>query len=150
MRVVADSLISYFHYLGFMTLYAAMVAQYLLFKPSLSPAQVRQIARLDGVYGAAALVVLTTGLIKVFALGTPVQFYLSNGFFHAKVTLFVLVGLLSIWPTLKFLAARKQAQASPPEDRIELPGKIVVLQRAQLAGLALIPLLAALMVRYPI
>lgn len=133
-----------------MTLYAAMTAQHLLFKPHLSPAQVRQIARIDGVYGAAALVVLITGLIKVFAIGAPVQFYLSNGFFHAKVTLFVLVGLVSIWPTLKFLAARKQAQACPPEARIELSGKIVVLQRVQLVGLALIPLLAALMVRYPL
>lgn len=145
-----ETIVSYLHYIGFMTLFAALLAQHLLFSRQLSAAEVIRLARIDGLYGASALVVLMTGLLKVFAVGTPAEFYLANGFFHAKVGVFVLTGLLSAWPTVRFVRARREANSAGPSATVSLPGAIAHLQRMQLAGVLLIPLLAALMVRYPL
>lgn len=144
---MSESLVSYLHYLGFMVLFAALVAQHLLFSTRLTPAQTIRLARLDGIYGMAALVVLVTGLLKVFVVGKPAVFYAHNAYFHAKVTLFLLLAFISIWPTIKFQGAAKQARRTPQTPTIALPRAIVACQRAQLLGVLLIPLLAAFMVR---
>jgi len=141
-----DSLISYLHYLSFMVLFAALAMQHLLFNVRLSPAKITRLVRLNGVYGTAAMIVLATGLLNVFALGKPSGFYLHNGFFHAKITLFLLAVGLSVWPSKRFYRAAQQVQQATAAA-IELPATIAVYQRAQLLALVLLPLLAVLMVR---
>ena len=59
---MAEALITYLHYLGFMVLFAALVAQHLLFVTEASPQQIKRLFMLDGLYGAAAILVLLTGL----------------------------------------------------------------------------------------
>ena len=142
-----EAVISYLHYLGFMTLFAALVAQHLLFATEVSRAEAIRLATLDGIAGIAALLILVTGALKVFAVGTPAAVYAQNPFFHAKVTLFVVIALLSIIPTRDFLVARKQARAATGDITLHLPRRIVMIQRIELLGVALLPLLAACMVR---
>jgi putative membrane protein len=145
--MLSEALVTYVHYLGFMVLFAALVAQHLLFVTAASPQQVRRLFTLDGIYGAAAIVVLVTGLSKVFLVGKPAIFYAQNGFFHAKVTLFVVLALLSIWPTVQFYKANKMAASLPASAVITLPGKIRTIQRIELVTVMFLPLLAALISR---
>jgi len=71
-----------------------------------------------------------------------------NPVFHLKLSLFVLVGLLSIAPTLRFLRWRKRAGADPAVgvDALET-ARAARFVHAQLALVAAIPLLATLMAR---
>src|SRR3546814_6213195 len=77
------------------------------------------------------------------------DFYLHNPWVHAKVGAFVLVGLVSIWPTVRFLRWRKALKADPAF--LPAPAEVGSLQRIvrfELALVAVIFVLAAAMARY--
>ncbi len=145
--MLMEALVTYLHYLGFMMLFATLVAQHLLFVTEASPQQVKRLFVLDGLYGVAAILVLLTGLSKVFWVGKPAIFYAQNGFFHAKVSVFLLVALLSIWPTVQFFKAHKLSRHSPDSALIPLPANIRLIQRIELVAVMLLPLLAVYMAR---
>ncbi len=140
-----DYLIRYGHFLGLMLLFATLVAQHLLIARSIGGRQARILARVDQIYGLSALLVLGTGILMVLGhgFGKGAAYYLSNGLFHAKVTLFVVVGLLSIKPTLFFFAHRRAEDAAT----IAVPRSILMLQRCQLLILVVLPLLGLLIAR---
>ena len=77
------------------------------------------------------------------------DFYLHNPYFHAKVGAFVLVGLLSILPTVKFMRWRKAQRTQPAfvPDAADL-AKLRTVLRVELALVAVIFVLAAAMARY--
>ena len=92
----------------------------------------RKIAAIDAEYGACALVVLLCGLGMWFWVGKPAGFYSHNWVFHTKVTLFVLVGILSFVPTRFILKNRKN------EVPVDVPKSIVMLIRMQLLLMCII------------
>ena len=69
------------------------------------------LAKADMGFGIAATLVLITGICRVTLGAKPLFFYLHNPVFHVKISLFVLVGLLSIWPTIVFIRWRKAVAA---------------------------------------
>ena len=69
--------------------------------------EIKRIPKIDGIYGLGAILVLVAGLLLWFAVGKPAQFYSRNWIFHTKLTMFVVLGLLSIYPTIFFLKNRK-------------------------------------------
>lgn len=140
--MLEDALIRYLHFVGIIGLAAALVAEHLLLAPRLSGPQLRRLARIDGLYGISALLVLGAGLTLWLGVGKPAAFYNLNGLFHLKVTLFVLLALLSIYPTLFFLKHRN-SQA----DEVAIPKVIIMLIRTELLLLLVIPLLAVLMAK---
>jgi putative membrane protein len=140
-----DYLIRYAHFLGIMVLFAALTAEHLLTARSIDGRRARLLARIDGIYGLGALITLGAGLAMLFGLGfgKGTSFYLKNGVFHLKLTLFVLVALLSIRQTVFFLRHRRADDAAV----IEVPRSVIMLQRVQLVLVLAIPLVAVLMAR---
>ena len=67
----------------------------------------RRLFAADSVWGIAALLWIATGLLRAFGgleKGTP--FYLTAPLFWVKMTLFVLILLLEIWPMVTFIRWR--------------------------------------------
>jgi putative membrane protein len=75
------------------------------------------------------------------SIGKPSVFYTKNWIFHTKLTVFILVGLSSIVPTIFFIKNRK----GDPDEVVEVPGRVVTMLRLELVLLAIMPLLAGLM-----
>lgn len=144
------ALIAGLHYLGIMALAAALVVQVFTLRSAVSLETVQRLARVDLLYGMAAVVVLATGLLRLTtAYGRGPAFFMHNGVFHLKVTLFVIVALLSIVPTVRFLRWRRHAlrtgePALPAAADFRNTRRLVMVE---LHILFLIPFLAALMVR---
>ncbi|WP_252738525.1 DUF2214 family protein [Saccharophagus degradans] len=92
------------------------------------------------VYGSFALFVLAMGLTLWLWVGKPSSFYNTNWILHLKVSLFVLVGIISVVPTLFFIKQR-DLQA----ELIDVPKRIITIVRIELCILVVIPLLAVLM-----
>ena len=73
---------------------------------------------------------------------------MSNPWFHAKITLFVVIGLCSIPPTLSFLRWQKQARQQPgfvpSESEIRRARRWVMIESHLFI---LLPLCAVLMAR---
>jgi putative membrane protein len=62
---------------------------------------------MDMAYGIAALVLLAAGFVRVFHTEKGSMYYFSSGPFLVKLALFIVVALLSIYPTVKFMSWRK-------------------------------------------
>ena len=137
-----EILVRYCHFIGIIVLAGTLVAEHMLLVGQVSAAQMKKIARIDMVYGISALTVLTAGLFLWFSVGKPATFYSENNLFHLKVGLFVVMGLLSIYPTMYINKANRSG-----DELITIPKKIVNIVRIELSCLVLIPLLAVFMAR---
>lgn len=127
------------HHLVVFTLVALLAAETALIRPGLSAADLRLLAQLDRAYGLVAALVLAIGFSRAIWGVRGWGYYADNAIFWAKIGCFIGVGLLSVVPTLKILAWRRQRTL--PGD-----GEIAPIRRwlaAEWALFACIPLLAA-------
>jgi putative membrane protein len=69
----------------------------------------------DAVYGLSAGVLLVAGLLRTFYFEKGAQYYFGNPFFVAKLSLFVAIALLSIYPTVSFASWRKKLEVTPKQ-----------------------------------
>ena len=142
--MMTHAIAAWLHYLGMMAMMALLAMEHLLFNEKLDLARSRLLLRIDALYGTLAGIQIGTGIWRMW-LEKGSAYYLSNPLFHAKIGLFALVGLLSLYPTLTFLAWRnglRQQQApqiAPGKARL-----VTMIIRLELLGLLLIPLLATL------
>ena len=137
-----EILLRYVHFISIFAIVGSLVSEHLLLKKELSRAEISRLSVIDSVYGIAALTLLIAGLtLWLGSFGKPSIVYTKNWIFHAKITCFALVGILSIYPTVFFLKNRK----GNPTDVIEIPKSIFWLLRFELLLLFIIPLLAGLM-----
>ncbi|MBO2930595.1 DUF2214 family protein [Metapseudomonas otitidis] len=145
---MADAIAAYLHYLSIFLLFALLVLEHRLFKLPLDLDRARSLMRIDIAYGITASLVLATGLARVLWFGKGSAYYLHNSLFHAKVGLFVLVALLSTFPTVVFLGWRNSIKAGQVPVLSPRTGKLLVITlRAELTLLLVLPLLGALMAR---
>jgi putative membrane protein len=134
----------YVHFISIFGIVGALVSEHLLLKRSLTRGEISRIARVDAVYGMAALSLLAAGLtLWLSGAGKPTVFYSKNWIFHTKITCFALIGILSIYPTIFFTRNRK----GRAEEVIAVPKSIFWMLRLELTLLLIIPLLAGLMAR---
>ena len=106
-----SALMAFLHHLAAFSLVGALVAEVVLFKPPLTLEQARRLQRVDQVFGAAAVALLVVGLLRVFYFEKGAGYYFGNGFFLAKLTLFILASLISIYPTMLFISWSRALRA---------------------------------------
>lgn len=135
------------HVIGFMGLAAALSVEAILLRGGASREMLERLVRADLLYGLCALLVLGTGLGRVFWYGKGAAFYLQNWVFHLKVGIFLLVGLWSVLPTVRFLRWRSRCRA---DGSLPDPVQLAAMRRvvfAEVHLVALLPFLAAFMAR---
>ena len=143
-----SSLFAFLHHVAAFAFVCALAVEFALIRHELSVRNARTLLRADLVAGASAGTVLVVGLLRVFFFEKGASYYFHSAPFLAKVSLFGIVALLSIYPTVQFLSWRKalregQAPAvSEPKLR-----RIRSILHWELAAIALLILNAALMAR---
>lgn len=135
--------IRYLHFVSILVLFGTLLAENILIKKTLSRREIGTLAAVDAFFGFSAVTTLVAGLLLWFRYGKGLEFYLKNPVFHAKLGLFLAVGLLSIYPTVWLLRRRK----GEPEDRMETPGRLIGILRIELGLALLIPLFAVMMAK---
>jgi putative membrane protein len=137
-----EILLRYLHFVSIFTIVGVLVSEHLLLKKTLTRSEIGRLARIDAVYGLAALTLIVVGLtLWLGGFGKPAVYYTKNWIFHTKLTFFLMVGLLSIYPTIFFIRNRKGNQG----ELVAVPYAIFWMLRLELLLLAIIPLLAGLM-----
>jgi len=142
------AVVAYLHFVAILLLFALLVLEHQLLRQPLDFGRARSLYRVDIAFGIVAGLVLITGAARAIRYGKGLDYYLGNSLFHAKVGLFFVIALLSIYPTLTFFKWRSALKAgqtpalSPSSARW-----VTLIIRIELLALLLIPLLAALMVR---
>jgi putative membrane protein len=140
-----DALWASAHHLAAFTLAAmlAVEAGLLLAGQPLTRERLRLLSLADGLYGASAAAVLVVGLLRAVFGAKGWDFYAGNPLFWIKLGLFVVIGLVSIVPTVRIIRWRRAAEL-PSAAAQAATLKLVLLQGALLLTL---PLLAAFMAR---
>lgn len=142
--MTVEILLRYVHFVSIFTIAAALVSEHLLLRKSMTRNELVRVARVDGVYGIAALTLLAAGLtLWLGGFGKPSVFYSKNWIFHLKISMFAIIGVLSIYPTVFFIKNQRGAA----NDVVVIPSRIFWLLRLELVLLFIIPLLAGLMAR---
>ena len=110
--------------------------------------QTRLLTRYDLFYGVFAAVLLVVGTMRVFLGAKRAFFYANNPVFHTKVALFLLIGVLSVPPTLRYFKWSKALKGNPAfvPDAAEIKGARKFIH-SQAALMFVLALLAVLMVR---
>ena len=139
---------AFLHHLAAFALVAALAVEFILIRGELDLGTARKLQRVDMVFGMSSGVVLVVGLLRVFYFEKGASYYFHSAPFIAKVSLFVIVGLLSIYPTVEFLSWSKSLnQGRMPA----LTGRKIASIRSvihwELAGVVVIILCAALMAK---
>lgn len=138
-----DLLVRYAHFISIIVLASALVAQHLFYSPAINAMQCKKLRTLNIIYGAGAIVAFITGMLLWLAVGKPKEFYSQGGLIHMKMTLFIIMGLLSVVPTIFYKKASKLlAQNEAP---ITPPKYVIGVIRAELVILLLLPLIAVFM-----
>ncbi|WP_332659643.1 DUF2214 family protein [Brevundimonas sp.] len=111
---------------------------------------VPKLARLDAGFGATAGLILAVGACRVVFGGKGWAFYEANPFFWAKLAAFLIIGLVSIAPTVRFMVWARAVKADPSFQPDET-NRRKVRTALGVEALLLVPLLgfAAAMARYP-
>jgi putative membrane protein len=121
---------------------ACLLGEHLVLKPEPTLAQARTLQILDGTYGGSAAVVLATGIWRMF-LEKGVGYYLHDVAFHILVALFVIIGLLSIYPTVIFIRWRRiTAAGQTPTLALGQFKRIQMILRVEMLLLLIAPLFA--------
>ncbi len=141
--MTSEILLRYLHFISIFGIVGALVSEHLLLEKAMTRKALRRMAIIDGIYGLSAILAVAAGLTLWFGVGKPADFYTQNWIFHLKLTLAVLLGLLSLPPTIFFLRQRKGDQT----EMVELPQYIIMLVRVELILVLLIPLCAVLMAK---
>ena len=139
---------AYVHYLSFMLAFGALAVESQTLKKDISLEDAWRLVIADTIYGLSATTVLITGILRVHYFGKGQDYYLSSPIFYTKVGIFVIVGLLSLYPTFLFISWIKTLRDRQPPN-LEL-SKVQILSwmiRGELIGLVLIPLFATLLAR---
>ena len=146
--MTATIALAFLHHAAAVAVFALLTVELVLLRVDLTPPIARTILRLDGAYGIAALVLLVVGLSRVFFTEKGAAYYFHSGTFIAKLTLFVIVGLLSIYPTMQFMRWRPalREQRTPQLDAATR-SRLRMLVHLELTLLLVILLLAPMMAR---
>jgi putative membrane protein len=135
-----SALFAFLHHVAAFVLFSALVVEFVTLRDELTPMAVRRLQVADMALGASAGVLLIVGLLRVFFFEKGAAYYWSNTAFLAKFSLFILVALLSLYPTFRILAWRKGV----PPTGVRAVKAIV---HAELAVVVVLMLLGALMAR---
>jgi len=111
--MLADAMYAWFHYLAIFVMVVVMTSEAVLLRPDLTAAGVKRLIIYDRLYGLSAILVLITGVLRLTLGAKGAAFYMGNPWFHAKISLFVVIALCSIPPTLTFLRWAKQRRQQP-------------------------------------
>ena len=139
---------AYVHYLSFMLAFGALAVESQTLKKDISLEDAWRLVIADTIYGLSATTVLITGILRVLYFGKGQDYYLSSPIFYTKVGIFVIVGLLSLYPTFLFISWIKTLRdRQPPSLELSQVQILSWMIRGELMGLVLIPLFATLLAR---
>jgi len=140
--------VAYIHYLGIILCFGALIYEINFLKVGLNKKEVINMIVADVIYGIAGLALLITGILRVKYFGQGGEFYVNNPIFWVKVSIYVIVGLLSLYPTTTYILwAIPLSKNELPiiSDKIVKRFKIII--STEIVCFAIIPFFATLMAR---
>jgi putative membrane protein len=146
--MVTTALMAFLHHILAFTLTACIVYEFIAYRKNMGIAEMRRIQRVDLAYGISAGLLIVVGLLRVFFFEKGPNFYMNNPFFWVKMNAFLVVGLLSIDPTIRYIRWNRTLQQNNLPEISETEYKRTrLLLWLEVIGIAVILLAAPMMAR---
>jgi putative membrane protein len=143
-----STLFAFLHHLCAFTLVSAVAIEFALIRSELTLASARRLQVTDLVLGVAAGALLVVGLLRVFFFEKGASYYFHSYAFLTKFSLFIVIGLLSIIPTMEFLSWRGALTAGQvPAIGARKLRLVTAVIHSELLAIVIIVLCAAIMAR---
>lgn len=130
--MILESILAFLHISAILALVVFVTSEAAICRAEWMSADiVERLVRVDRIYGIAALTVLITGFLRIYLGMKGAGWYWTNWLLHLKITLFVLAGLISLIPTMRFLRWRRNLRATgalPAAEEVRKVRKLVMLQ----------------------
>jgi putative membrane protein len=143
-----STLFAFLHHLCAFTLVAAVAIEFTLIRQKLTLETARRLQATDLVLGIAAAALLCIGLLRVFLFEKGSDYYLHSHAFLLKFALFIILGVLSIIPTMEFLSWRGDIRdGEVPVMDAKTRRRVTIVIHSELTAIVIILLCAAIMAR---
>ena len=143
-----SAFVAYIHYVGIILCFGSLLFERIILKTNLNKKETIGMIIADSIYGIAGLAILITGILRVKYFGQGGEFYTSNPIFRIKVSLYIVVGLLSLYPTITYILwAIPLSKNKLPNISEQLVNRFRLIITTELIGFAIIPFFATLMAR---
>ena len=146
--MMLEALLAYAHILAILTMVVFLASEAALCRTEwMNAAVVERLRKIDLIYAVSALAVFATGLLRVLLGAKGGKWYAAQPLLYLKLGLFIVIGLLSIQPTLMFARWQRALRANgalPDAAQVQKVRKRIMLQ-AHL--LPFIPLAAVFLAR---
>jgi len=146
--MLLDWILASLHHLAIFTLAATLAGELAILTVEIDARGLERLARIDLGYGIAAAFVVIFGAARVIWGAKGYQYYVENSVFWLKIALFVVVGLLSIPPTVRYLGwgRRRRLDAGFRPGPAEI-ARVRLWLWSEAAAFLAIPVAAAAMAR---
>lgn len=141
---MVDAIAAYAHYIAILAVAALLGSELVLYRAVLPAPYARTLQRIDAWFGISAILLIVTGVGRVYASHLGWFFFTHNPMFWLKMGLFATLGVLSIWPTRHYLSWNTTAEVAIEPATARKIRRFLI---AEILVLACIPLCAALMAR---
>tara|TARA_B100000965_G_scaffold406804_1_gene448837 strand:- start:4279 stop:4761 length:483 start_codon:yes stop_codon:yes gene_type:complete len=146
--LLASASVAYIHYLSFMVCFGALIYERISLRQNPTRLEAISMVVADIIYGIAGVALLISGIYRVVKFGHGSEFYLQNPIFWTKIIIFILVGSLSLYPTITYVSwAIPLSKGTLPEVSGNLVSRLRLIINIELIGFASIPFFATLMAR---
>jgi putative membrane protein len=143
-----DAALSVAHFIFVLILAGTLAAELFIMRLAPSAPVINLLTRIDRLYGLSAVGLIAAGVSRVTFGLKDTGFYLSSHAFMAKMAVFIVIGVISIWPTMRFMrwarATRSDPNALPGEAEWKTTKRFVTIE---VHLLALVVIFAAMMAR---
>jgi putative membrane protein len=102
-----DLSLAILHHFFVFALFGVLFSELVVVRRGMDGAAVARVVPIDAWYGVLAALILIVGFSRVIFAAKGWAYYAHNGFFWAKIGTFIVIGLLSVPPTLAFLKWRR-------------------------------------------
>ncbi len=134
----------YLHFISIFLVVGSMFFEAFFLRDAHKRKEINFLTKVDGLYGLGAIGVVAFGLwMWLGGIGKPIDFYTYNWVFHLKVATFIIIGVLSIFPTVFF----NKHKTGDAEEEVKIPRHIRIIVFIEVGLLFTIPLMAVLMAR---
>jgi putative membrane protein len=111
--MTTDFVLAVLHHVLVFALAGILAVEIALMRPGIGAAEVRRLGGYDIAYGVVAGLIIVVGFSRVFFGAKGPDYYFANHYFWAKISAFVILGLISIAPTLRIIDWRRQTSRNP-------------------------------------
>jgi putative membrane protein len=146
--MIVSAALAFVHFAAVFGIVGTLFFEWLTMSPTPTFSEATRIQLCDRWYGICAAAVLIVGFTRAIYYEKGWAFYAVSPFFYGKLALFVLLGVVSIYPTIRFIKWRSQMSGKTAPAPSEREYKLIMVSlRAQLLLLLGIALCASLMAR---